>query len=253
MIVQRILTAIVAAITFGMLAGASAAQALDPFVITGEATYRERISLLPGSVLNVYVQDISLADAPAKTLVTASYVKELSAPPFPFAIYVDPNQVDQRAMHSLRIDIRSTEGDLLFTTDTVIPLFERDTTTDVGQITLVRVSSGTGSPLSGTAWRVASLKGVNTPQNAAGVVQFSDDGRISGKAGCNNFSGEYSSNKGKIMIRPLAMTRMACVPELDAFEGRMSRFLSGALWVSLQGDVLILSSEMGGQMVLVRQ
>ncbi len=36
--------------------------------ITGEATYRERIALPPDAVFKVVLEDISLADAPAKTM-----------------------------------------------------------------------------------------------------------------------------------------------------------------------------------------
>lgn len=66
---------------------------------------------------------------------------------------------------------------------------------------------------------------INLPEQANFMLQFDDQGRVSGRSGCNNFSGGYELLAGDhIQITPnIAMTKMACNPEAMAFE---SKFLA---------------------------
>ena len=44
----------------------------------------------------------------------------------------------------------------------------------------------------------------------ARFVSFAGEGRIFGFGGCNRFSGDYLQSADKLMIKPLASTRIAC-------------------------------------------
>ena len=100
-----------------------AACAATPDVTTGTtmvnvtATYRERIMLPPGHVLTVRVEDVSLADAPAKVL--AETREPLTgAPPYRVTLGFLTSQIDPRHTYAARAEIRDAAGALVFVTDT---------------------------------------------------------------------------------------------------------------------------------------
>ena len=101
-----------------------AACAAAPDVTTGTtvvnvtATYRERIMLPPGHVLTVRIEDVSLADAPARVL--AEHVEALDGrgPPYTVTLGFPTSQIDPRHTYAARAEIRDPEGRLRFVTDT---------------------------------------------------------------------------------------------------------------------------------------
>ncbi len=71
------------------------------------------------------------------------------------------------------------------------------------------------SPLAGTTWLLESIgpSGSLRPALAATEVTltFSDDGRISGNAGCNSYFGQYvSDSTGMLSVTGLGSTKMFC-------------------------------------------
>jgi uncharacterized lipoprotein YbaY len=93
-------------------------------VVTGTITYRNRSALPPTAVIEVTLADISLADAPAKAISTQRIEAGGKQPPFPYELPYDPAQIDQKNTYS--VSARITEGnDLLFISDTVIPVLTR--------------------------------------------------------------------------------------------------------------------------------
>lgn len=78
-------------------------------------------------------------------------------------------------------------------------------------------SSASINPLSlltGKSWALSSLmgSGVDLGKFPSGVptLDFLEGGRLSGFAGCNNFSGGFSLEGTGIKLDPGAMTRKAC-------------------------------------------
>ena len=82
------------------------------------ATYRERILLPPGHVLTVRIEDVSLADAPARVLAEHSEPLEGRAPPYSATLGFPSSQIDPRHTYAARAEIRDETGRLRFTTDT---------------------------------------------------------------------------------------------------------------------------------------
>lgn len=82
------------------------------------ATYRERIMLPPGHVLTVRVEDVSLADAPARVLAEVSQTLEGRGPPYAVSLNVPTARIDPRHTYAARAEIRDPAGALRFTTDT---------------------------------------------------------------------------------------------------------------------------------------
>jgi putative lipoprotein len=82
--------------------------------LNGEVFYLQRIALPPTAVLSVSLQDISLADAPAKV------IDEQRAPvngqvPLPFKLSYDPLQIEPNHRYSINARIE-VDGKLLFIT-----------------------------------------------------------------------------------------------------------------------------------------
>jgi putative lipoprotein len=93
-------------------------------VITGTVTYRNRSALPPTAMIEVTLQDISLADAPAKVISTQQIEAGGRQPPFAYELAYDPAQIDPRNTYS--VSARITEGDqLLFISDKVNPVLTR--------------------------------------------------------------------------------------------------------------------------------
>lgn len=100
-----------------------AACAATPDMTTGTtivnvtATYRERILLPPGHNLTVRVEDVSLADAPAKIIAETSE-SLTGAPPHRVTLGFLTSQIDPRHTYAARAEIRDAAGALVFVTDT---------------------------------------------------------------------------------------------------------------------------------------
>jgi len=75
------------------------------------------------------------------------------------------------------------------------------------------------------AWQLVALEGLQTSVaegERAPVVRFDAAGvRISGYAGCNNFSASFERKDGKLKLGPIASTRRACSEPEEALERAM--------------------------------
>jgi len=71
--------------------------------------------------------------------------------------------------------------------------------------------------LIGTYWRAADIEGTpyRAPAGAREVhLRFAAD-RVSGFTGCNSLTGGYERDGERLRFKPMAMTRMACLPAGD--------------------------------------
>ena len=85
-------------------------------IVTVEAGYRERIMLPPGHVLTVKIEDVSLADAPARVMAEASEPLNGRAPPYTVTLGFPTSQIDPRHTYAARASISDENGRLVFTT-----------------------------------------------------------------------------------------------------------------------------------------
>lgn len=74
--------------------------------LSGEVTYRQRIALVPGAVIEVSLDDVSLADAPATRLGSMTITTKGENVPIPFTISYDASVV--RPQHSYAVSARIT-------------------------------------------------------------------------------------------------------------------------------------------------
>jgi putative lipoprotein len=85
-------------------------------VVSGTVAYRERLALPPNALVEVQLQDVSLADAPAKVIVEDKITLGDRQVPVPFELNFDPASIDPKHKYSVSARIL-VDGSLLFTND----------------------------------------------------------------------------------------------------------------------------------------
>ncbi|MDL2344574.1 META domain-containing protein [Deinococcus sp. MIMF12] len=77
--------------------------------------------------------------------------------------------------------------------------------------------------------------------------------QVSGSAGCNRLTGSVQAQAGRVTFGPLATTRRACAPAVNAQESAFLRFLGeSSLRASVQGQTLTLTAASGRTLVFRR-
>ena len=186
---------------------------------TGTVTFRERVALPPAAALEVTLEDVSRADAPAET-IASTRVESPGTPPIPFRLAYDQRRILSTRRYVVRARITAA-GALLFTTDTAVPVLTAGGVSPVA-LTLRRVSGSApavaGESLSGSSWRLVRFQGgdgaVLTPDDRSKyTIEFDAQGGVAARIDCNRGRGTYaSSGANQLRFGPLALTRAQCAP-----------------------------------------
>jgi heat shock protein HslJ len=114
--------------------------------------------------------------------------------------------------------------------------------------------------LAGTQWEATGIN--NGKQAVVGVadgstvtLQFGEDGRVSGSAGCNRYTAAYTAEgTDKLRFAPAATTRMACAdPDVAAQESNFLAALATVATARMEGDRLELRTVDGALAVSLRR
>jgi heat shock protein HslJ len=107
-------------------------------------------------------------------------------------------------------------------------------------------SDSASSNLAGTSWKLVSYGPADDQTPAAGDVEtsldFGKDGKVSGRLGCNQFSGDYSLKDGKIVFGMIAATLMACPEPQMTQEGTAFQVMNGTVGYEINGKTLTISA-----------
>jgi heat shock protein HslJ len=103
-----------------------------------------------------------------------------------------------------------------------------------------------GAALGGTAWNLVEMGGTADFAHIVPTIAFAD-GRVSGFAGCNTFSGTFETDGPILTLSPLATTKIGCprpasVVEADylaALDGVTTWAIDGEGRLTLDGAVLL--------------
>ena len=193
--------------------------------IEGTATYRERMALPEGAVLEVELLDISRADAKSEQLA-AIRIAPQNQVPIPFTLPYDPAVIDERNRYTVAAKIIH-EGRLLFRSATVHPVLTRGAGDRV-DIPMVQVASDAPAAslpaLVGPTWVAEDIDQRGVIDRLQPSVSFTPEGRAQGHGGCNAFTGGYTIVGDALVIGGeggrLATTMMACTPAVMDQEGR---------------------------------
>jgi putative lipoprotein len=222
--------------------------------VTGTAAYRERIALPPDAVLEVSLEDVSRADAPAD-LIGRATVDPAGQVPIPFSISYDPARIDPSHRYSVRARI-TRQGELLFTSTTFHPVLTHGAPSEVA-VALQKV----GQPpvpdraLGETYWKLTRL-GATTVQVAANqreanLVIRPGKGQVAGSGGCNRFSGSCTVDGNALAFGNLASTRMACAGGMDQETAFLAALAKVRSW-RISGDRLELLDAGGASLASFR-
>jgi putative lipoprotein len=124
--------------------------------VTGAVTYRERIALPADAVLNVQLQDVSLADAPAD-VIGEEINRNPGQVPVSYAVVYDPKEIKENHTYSVRARIEDGSGKLLFTTTQHYGVITRGNPTEDVEI-VVEMVGGAPPPAEPTPSAEAYLR-----------------------------------------------------------------------------------------------
>jgi len=116
-------------------------------------------------------------------------------------------------------------------------------------------NSASDDPLDGTSWELMAYRKTR-PISGTTITATFEDGKVSGSAGCNSYSGSYQVyGDNRIAIGPTAITEMACMEPEGVMEQEMTfiEFLTGAQTFQLTDEQLQLFRADGEALTFVLQ
>jgi putative lipoprotein len=261
--------------------GGAAAQA--PSVLTGTVLYRERIALPADAQIEVRLEDVTRADAPADVLAEQTTPANGRQVPIPFELRYPPSRIEPNHRYGVRASIRAPGGEVMFTTTTHRAVLSGGAAHQNVEILVQRAGGAAPEPApggpaaggggagnaggaagaagdraaaasltGGTWWLVAIQRPGAAEEPIAGRYSIAfADGRLSGLGGCNRYTGGYQEPEpGKLKVSPMATTLMAC-PE-PSIADEFLRAVGGATRYELDGERLLLTYGDGGVLTFTR-
>jgi putative lipoprotein len=132
--------ATITALGLSLTACVTTAPAKQAVSVIGSIAYRERIALPPTAQIEVRLDDVSLADAPSRTLARQAFTANGKQVPFAFALTVDKAALDPRHSYAVAARITDADGKLMFITDTRNSVaFDGRPAIEMGTLNLVMV------------------------------------------------------------------------------------------------------------------
>jgi Heat shock protein len=97
-----------------------------------------------------------------------------------------------------------------------------------------------GVKLEVTVWQLAEIGSPGNAQAIPSDIDISiklEEGRLSGRGGCNNIGGSYSLNKDKLQFGQVMTTKMFCENAMQ-WETRFLQFLGKSQSYAIKGETL---------------
>lgn len=214
--------------------------------LSGTVTYRERIALPPGAVVEVSLLDVSLADAPSRTIARTRIVPRRQVP-VPFQLRFNDAQIQPGRRYALRAEIK-VRGQLWFTTMEHHAALVPDASSEI-VVQRVAPPAEVGGPTG--SWRVESLRGRPLPEGVRATLQIDSNGRVSGHSGCNGMGGQATIRDRAIRFGPLVGTMMACPEPRMQIENQFRAALEATRSWRMERGALVLLSGRGARLVVL--
>lgn len=243
---------VVPAISAGQAAGTGSQM------ITGTIAYQVRMALAPEAAIDVRLEDVSVADAPAKVVAENIFSALGQQVPIPFQLPYSPQDIQPSHRYAVRARITLGEN-LLFTTTQTYPVLTNGAPSQVALVVepagaqpaapAAGTSPATPSPaapngLRGTRWMLIELNGKPVvsmnPKNPAYLMLATDQKRYSGSSGCNQITGTFQLNGDSLELLGGAMTLMACPDPIMKQEKEFSQTLTDTGSYQIEGNTLEL-------------
>ena len=226
-------------------------------MITGTVTYRVRMALPANAAIDVRLEDVSRADAPAAIVAENIFAAGGRQVPIPFQLPYSPGDIQAGHSYQVRAQIM-VEDKLLFVTTRAYPVLTNGAPSVVNMV-LQPVSSGPSAstseagskgenvdsmPLLGTTWTLTELDGhapvSTTGNNPAQLVLDGSQNRYSGSSGCNRLTGTIELKGDSLNFGAGASTMMACSEPLMQQEQAFTKMLESVTGYRTSGKTLEL-------------
>ena len=200
------------------------AEKADMKPLNVSVIYLDRRMLPPGAVLNVTLEDVSLADAPSVTLSTES-MDIAGAPPYPVTLNYDANKIKTNHRYNVRATVKVNDK-LIMTSTSAMDPFATDAKQPL-EVKLDRVAppqnvapQANQPTLAGPQWQLVTLSGQAVKPGAGGdsaFIQFdATTNSVNGFAGCNNFHGTLEAQTATTLtVGQAASTRKMCMEGME--------------------------------------
>jgi heat shock protein HslJ len=111
-------------------------------------------------------------------------------------------------------------------------------------------ASALAAPASLTGkWRIVAVNGVDSFDISKTQAEFAANGRFASTIGCNRIAGKPTISGAQLRFGPMAATRMACIPPLDALERQYLSALEAVRGYRLEAGALSLLDANGESLV----
>jgi len=217
-----------------------------PRTLSGTVTYRERIALPPGAVVEVSLLDVSLADAPSRTIARTRIAARRQVP-IPYRLRFNDAVIRPGHRYALRAEIR-VRNQLWFTTTehhaALVPGAS-------GDITVQRVAppAEVGGPTG--SWLVQNLRGRPLPVGIRPTLKIESNGSVSAHSGCNGMGGQATIQGQRISFGPLVGTMMACPEPRMQVENQFRAALEAKRRWRIERGALSLLGGRGARLVVL--
>ena len=115
----------------------------------------------------------------------------------------------------------------------------------VAGVAIVGSASAQSNVLTGNVWLIQALLGRAPLPGTDLTSQFTSAGRVSGSAGCNQYTAEFTQSGSAIQVSSIASTRMACAPRIMVQERIFLKALASARSYTVNGARLTLKASGG--------
>lgn len=228
---------LVSALLITSAACVATASLAAPVSVDGSVSYRERIAVPPGAVLDVEILDVSLADAPSVRMASQRF--SIDHVPFDFTLTVDDALIADAHRYTAAAKIL-VDGKVLYRSTTAYPVLMADASGQV-HITVERMPNEPSAATLQGAWQVTDLQGTPVTAKKPPTLTFQRDGGLSAFGGCNLFNGQADIS-GELVKFPAHMigTMMACPEPISSLETQFIKALPDVVRFEQAGDLAVL-------------
>lgn len=213
-------------------------------ILSGTASYRERMALPPGAVFKASLAEVSRPNAPANVIATT----EVKSPrtPINFVLAYDDQAISPDGRYVVRGRI-TLNGQVLFATDSDVPLQAVGGVHNV-RLLLRRTGGDTpGMSVENTYWKLRTLHGVVVtpvePTRQAWLMLDPAGHRASGFAGCNHLTGDYTLEGDRLSFSHMATTLQMCLQGMEQEQAFLDALSAVARWRASRKRLALLDQD----------
>ncbi|MCP4360498.1 MAG: META domain-containing protein [Chloroflexi bacterium] len=246
-----LLTAVTLIIILAACSGNSE-EVVSDAAVNGNISYLQRIALPDNAVVNITIQNASIADAPPEvSVISATSIESPGQVPIPFSTLYSPEDVDSNSTYLLYVRIEDSSGNLLFLNTNGTPVLTHGSPTENVEVIVEQVGGTAEVPApTDVPPTLASLNGnvindetITLPEGATANIMIQNASIADAPPEESLLGQQIINNPGQFPI-PFSVTYDAA-----AVEEQMSYVLFARI-EDAEGTLLFLNTQ--GQSVLTQ-